>query len=160
MDTGGSSIVHIDLLHSIVVKIRDIYLECAQHIEGAWEQVVSQHDFDEAAFLLRTWVCGFRKKIKDLLMDSTGTLMLSNDTADPSSYALGISCSGQLGPSPQGHSHGSNNSGSAKTSAGFGALLYPLGSPMSEYNNMLIKYLVKLHSGSLPHSLITSLLHN
>lgn len=38
------------------------------------------------------------------------------------------------------------NSGSAKTSAGFRALHHPLGSPMSEYNNMLIKYLVKLHS--------------
>lgn len=50
--------------------------------------------------------------------------------------------------------------GPAKTSAGFGALLCPLGSPLSEYDNTLIKYLAKLHSGSRPHSLITLPPHN
>lgn len=33
-------------------------------------------------------------------------------------------------------------------------LLHPLGSPTSEYHHMLIKRLVKHHSGARPHSLI------
>lgn len=49
---------------------------------------------------------------------------------------------------------------SAKSSVGAGAARHPLASPMSECNDMLIKCLVKLHSGSLPCSLITLLLHD
>ena len=49
---------------------------------------------------------------------------------------------------------------SAKAPVGAGAPRHPPASPMPACNDMLRKCLVKLHSGYLPRSLITLLLHD
>lgn len=101
----------------------------------------------------------FTPKIQHSLMSSTGALMPFINT-DTLSQTPRVASSGWSSPSFQWHTHGCSNGGSAKIAAGFGALRHPLGSPRSEYHNMLIKYLAELHSGSRPHSLITLPLHN
>lgn len=125
----GENGVYISLLQRIIVQVKqDIFAACLRHLKPR-RRVPPQHDGGRSARLTRTWGGGvFRRKVKQVLMGSTGILAPSVNTPDPYSWMQGVSCSGRLSPAPPWQPQGCSNLRAAKNLAAGGGYAHHVGS--------------------------------